>query len=40
VRVNVGLAGLLAGAVAMQSPMQGAVAGLLDRMRLAAGGAA
>jgi flagellar biosynthetic protein FliR len=40
VRVIVGLAGLLAGAVAMQSSMQGAVAGLLDRMRLAAGGAA
>jgi flagellar biosynthetic protein FliR len=40
VRVLVGLAGLLAGAVAMQSSMQGAVASLLDRMRLVAGGAA
>ena len=40
VRVLVGLAGLLAGAVAMQSSMQGAVASMLDRMRMAAGGAA
>ncbi len=40
VRVLVGLAGLLAGAVAMQSSMQGAVASMLDRMRAVAGGAA
>lgn len=40
VRVLVGLAGLIAGAAAMQSSMQGAVAGLLERMRAVAGGAA
>jgi hypothetical protein len=36
----VGLAGLVAGAAAMQSSMQGAVASMLDRMRMVAGGSA
>jgi flagellar biosynthetic protein FliR len=40
VRVLVGLAGLVAGAAAMQSSMQGAVASMLDRMRMVAGGSA